>query len=114
MDQNERLMQEAFDDEWEELWIVIMSTKGRYELSKLQARLLQEAFNQGLRAVNFDSFTIPVSFIAEFYREKRWKKGQMALPQKATEEAHVPMSPEKFAKFKEEVYRKIGKPMPKK
>jgi len=115
MSVNEASMPEMLnDDDYEELWIVILTSKGRYDLSKNQARLVQEALARGERgAIVFETFAISIPYITEFYRESRFLKKAKALPERATEPEYKPMSPEKWKKFKEEVYRKIGKPIPK-
>ena len=115
MSVNEVSMPEASNDnDYEELWVVILTTKGRYELSKNQARLVQEALARGERgAIVFETFAISIPYITEFYRERRFLKDAKALPMRATEPEYKPMSPEKWKKFREEVYRKIGKPIPK-
>ena len=102
------------EDDYEEVWVVILNTKGKYKLSKKQGRLVREAMARGERgAIVFESFAIPIPYIAEFYRESRFLKEAKRLPERATEAPIKPMSPEKWEKFKKEVYRKIGKPIPK-
>lgn len=115
MSANEALMPEILnDDDYEELWVVILTSKGRYYLSKNQARLVQEALAKGERgAIVFETFAISIPYITEFYRERRFLKDAKALPMRATEPEYKPMSPEKWKKFREEVYKNIGKPMPK-
>lgn len=115
MDQNEELTQGTFnDDDYEEEWTCILNTKGRYTLSKNQARLVLEAMAHGERGtIVFQTFVIPVAYVAEFYREKRFLKNAKQLPSKASEPEYVPMSPEKLAEWRKKVYEKIGKPMPK-
>jgi len=101
------------DEKYEEEWEVIMSTGGKYTLSKAQARALMNAMAQKEKVIIFQSFTIPVSFVAEFYRTKRYLKGAKALPATATEAEFKPIDPEKLQKMKEDLYRKLGKKMPK-
>ena len=101
------------EDDYEEIWIVILNTKGEYRLSKNQGHLVREAMARGERgAIVFETFAIPIPYVAEFYRQRRFLKNTKALPERATEAPHKPMSPEKWKKFKEKVYRKIGKPIP--
>lgn len=111
MTSNEESTHETLnDDDVEEEWIVVITTKGRYSLSKNQARIVQEAMARGERgAIVFETFVISIPYIAEFYREKHFLKNTKQLPERAKEAPYVPMSPEKLAKFKEEVYRKLGK-----
>lgn len=115
MTPNQGLMQEAsnlVDDEFEEEWIVLMSTKGEYVLSKVQARILQQAIGVGNRGiVMFKTFSIPIPFIAEFYQKRRFLKNVKQLPARASEPEYKPMDPEKFEAWKKEVYKKIGKPI---
>ncbi len=115
MSVNEVSMPEASNDnDYEELWVVILTTKGRYELSKNQARLVQEALARGERgAIVFETFAISIPYITEFYRESRFLKNAKQLPERATETPHKPISPEKWKELMEQVYRKCGKPMPK-
>lgn len=115
MSANEASMPEMLNDnDYEELWVVIITTKGRYELSKNQARLVQEALARGERgAIVFETFAISIPYITEFYRESRFLKNAKRLPERATEAPHKPISPEKWKKLMEQVYRKCGKPMPK-
>lgn len=98
------------DDNYEELWVCILNTKGRYELSKNQARIVAQAMATGERgSIMFETFAIPLAYVAEFYREKKWLKGVKALPAKATEEEYIPMDPVKWEKMKQDLYRKLGK-----
>jgi len=97
------------DDDYEELWIVILNTKGRYELSKNQARLVQEAIAHGERgAIMFKTFAIPIPYVAEFYLEKRFLKGAKQLPARASEQPYKPIPKEEWERIKKEVYDKIG------
>ena len=115
MSVNEVSMPEMLNDnDYEELWVVIITTKGRYELSKNQARLVQEAMAGGERgAIVFETFTISIPYITEFYRESRFLKQARALPARATEAPYAPVSPEKYREFREKVGKIFGKPMPK-
>lgn len=102
------------DDKYEEEWeVIIADTKAKYTLSKNQARLVQEAFARKDKAVVFETFIIALPFVAEFYRVKRFLKGAKLLTDRATEEPYKPMDPEKWQKMKEDLYRKLGKKMPK-
>lgn len=96
------------DDDYEEVWVVILSTKGRYELTKNQGRLVREAMARGERgAVVFETFAIPIPFIAEFYREKRFLKGAKQLPARASEKPYQPIPKEKWEKIKKEIHSKL-------
>jgi len=96
------------EDDYEEIWVVILNTKGRYELTKNQGRLVREAMARGERgAIVFETFAIPIPYVAEFYREKRFLKGAKQLPARASERPYKPIPKEKWEKFKKEMYRKI-------
>ena len=112
---HETLNNSAFnDDDYEEIWVVIMSTKGEYELSKNQARIVQESLARGERgAIVFKSFAIPIPYIAEFYRKNRFLKNAKQLPERATEAPYEPVSPEKYKDFREKVGKIFNKPIPK-
>ena len=117
METNRRLMQEVYsqdDEKFEEEWRVLMNTKGVYTLSKVQARILQQSIATGNRGiVLFETFSISIPYIAEFHRVRRFLKNAKQLPATASESEYKPIDPKKFAKWRKEVYRKIGKPMPK-
>ena len=101
------------DEKYEEEWKVITSTKGEYQLSKIQARIVMQAIARKEKAVVFKTFTILIPFIAEFYRVRRFLKDAVQLTERASEVEYKPIDPVKFAKWKKEIYKKIGK-MPKK
>jgi len=117
MTASEELMPEAFDAEdekYEEEWKVIMNTKGEYILSKVQARVLQQAMAIGNRGViMFKTFSISIPYVAEFYRVRRYLKDAKQLPERASEAEYKPIDPKVFAKYKKEAYAKIGKRVPK-
>ena len=98
------------DEKYEEEWKIVMNTKGEYMLSKVQARILQQAIATGNRGIiMFKTFSIPIPYIAEFYRTKRYLKDAKQLTARASELPYKPMPKEKWEKFMKEVYRKIGK-----
>lgn len=102
------------DDDYEEIWVVILNTKGEYKLSKNQGRLVREAMARGERgAIVFETFAISIPYIAEFYRESRFLKKSKQLPARATEALHKPILAERMQEIRKQVYQKIGKPMPK-
>ena len=106
-------MQEVFNDGFEEEWKIILNTKGSYTLNRIQAKILQEEIAKGNRGIiAFQTFSISIPYIAEFYRVRRFKKGQRALPARATEKPYKPMSKEQWDKFSKRVYKKFGNPMP--
>lgn len=111
MSVNEELMQEIYsDDKYEELWIVVMNTKGRYELSKNQARLVQEALARGERgAIVFETFAISIPYIAEFFREKKFLKDQFSLSAQTQEKPYEPIADDKWAEIKKKIYKNIGR-----
>jgi len=97
------------DKEWEEEWKVILHTKGEYVLSKMQAIIIKQAMVEGKRHVMFETYAVPINYIVEFYRVKRFKKNTYALPATATEEEYKPISPERYEKIRKEIYAKLGK-----
>ena len=102
-------------DKYEEEWRVIINTKGEYTLSGRQARILQREIASGNRGiVMFETFSISIPYIAEFYRVRRFLKGAFQLPARASEEPYKPIPPEKWKKIKKEAYRKIGRKYDKK
>jgi hypothetical protein len=106
------LTQEILDDdhEFEEEWIVRVNTGGKYILSKLQAKILQqEIFNGNRGIIMFKTFSISIPYIAEFYREKRFLKDTYQLPSSAVETEYVPIPPEKWEAIRKRAYSKIGK-----
>ena len=116
MTQNEALTQEAFEDEkFDEEWKVVINTGGEYVLSKMQARILQQAVATGNRGViMFNSFAISIPYIAEFYRVRRFLKGAKQLPARASELPYKPIPREKFEAFMKMCYQKLGKKYEKK
>jgi hypothetical protein len=115
---NEGLITDTWDSpeeqKYEEEWLVVTNNGGEYTLSKVQAWALRQEIASGNRGiVMFQTFAISIPYIVEFYRVKRFLKDAKQLPERATEEPYRPMSPEKWKKFREEVYRKVGKPIPK-
>lgn len=112
MSQNEELTSHILneeEDKYEEEWEVIMTTKGKYTLSKVQALGLKQAISQSRGVVIFQTFAIGIPYIVEFYRVKRFLKDTYKLPKRATEEEYKPIDPEKWQKMKRELYRKLGK-----
>ena len=102
------------DGKYNEEWRVVMNTGGKYILSKIQARILQQAIATGNRGiVMFNTFSIPIPYIAEFFRVKRFLVGAKLLPSRASEPEYKPIDPKKFEEWKKEIYRKIGRSMPK-
>jgi hypothetical protein len=101
------------EDKFEEEWLVIMNTKGKYTLSKIQAQILAQAIAKGSRGIiMFKTFSIPIPYIAEFYQVRRFLKDALQLPAKAQEKEYVPISDERFAEIKKNAYEKIGKEIP--
>ena len=98
------------DDRYEEEWAVVMSTKGQYSLNKLQALGLKQEIANGNRGIIlFQTFSISIPFIAEFYRVRRFLKGTYQLPATASEKSYEPISKEKWEEFKKKAYQSIGK-----
>lgn len=113
MTESEALTQEIFDPEdekYEEEWKVIVNTDGEYVLSKMQARVLQQAIANGDRGiVLFKTFAISIPYITEFFRVRRFLKGAVQLPERATEELYKPIPPERWEEIKKRAYQSIGK-----
>lgn len=79
---------ETFDDGWDEEWLVVLNTGGKYTLSKRQAWVIQEAIASGNRGIiMFKTFSVSMPYVAEFYRVRRFRTDQESLPERATEEA---------------------------
>ena len=91
----------------EEEWKVILQSKGEYTLSKNQAIYLKEAIARNKRQVMFETFMIPIPYIVEFYRVRTFLKGAKQLPAEAYEKPYKPIPPDKWEKFKQEIYGKI-------
>lgn len=88
MDQNGELTQEMLneEDKYEEEWLVKLNTGGEYTLSKGQAGVIQGAIVRGERGiVMFETFSISLPYVAEFYRVRRFLKDALQLPAKASE-----------------------------
>lgn len=113
MSAREASMQETLnEDDYEELWTVVTISKREYPLSKNQARLVQEAMARGDRgAIVFQTFTIPIPYVTDFYRERRFLKNTKALPEQTREAEYKRMSEEKWKKYREDIYKILGKPM---
>jgi len=115
MSPNEELISQIFpnneeENKYEEEWEVVLNTGGKYTLSKLQAWGLRHAISQGERGiVMYQSFSISIPYIAEFYRIRRFLKDTRQLPKTASEKPFKPVSPKKWEKIREEIYGKIGK-----
>jgi len=98
------------DDGYDEEWTVVMNTKGKYSLSKLQAIILKQAIATGNRGtIMFQTFAIAIPYIVEFYRVKRFLKDALQLPAQTKEQEYKPMDPKVFEKYKKEIYEKLGK-----
>ena len=106
----EQLVSGKSDDErYDEEWTIVLSSKNKYILSKSQAIILKQEIATGNRAtVMFETFAIPIPYVVEFYRSRRFLKDTHQLPETAHEKPYKPIPPEKWAKFKKEIYEKIG------
>ena len=103
-------MPEMSDDNYQEEWKVVLSSKGEYTLSKYQALVLKQEIAKGNRAtVMFDTFAIAIPYVVEFYRVKKFLEGEFQLPATASEKPYIPIPDEKWEEIKKEVYEKIGK-----
>jgi len=105
-----RLMPEGSnEDNFEEIWSVVLSNGGKYELSKNQALIVKQAIMSKKKVVMFNTFAIAIPYIVEFYRERRFLRGAKQLPSRATERPFKPIDPKRWTRIKEEIYKKIGK-----
>ncbi len=105
-----RWMPEELNNDYEEEWRVVLSSKGDYTLSKNQAFVLRQEIASGNRGtIMFDSFAIAIPYVVEFYRVRRFLKGAKQLPARAQEKPYKPIDKEKWEKFKREIYEKIGR-----
>ena len=96
------------DDRYDEEWKVILNSRGQYTLSKNQAMVLKQGIATGNRGtIMFETFAIPIPYIVEFYRVRRFLKGSYQLSSRATEKEFKPISAEKFAEWKKKIYEKI-------
>ena len=113
MIQNQELTPGTFDSEddiYEEEWLVVMNTNGEYTLSKVQARILQQAIAQGNRGIiMFRTFAISIPYIAEFYMVSRFLKDAKQLPARCEELPFEPIPDDKWEEIKKKMYGKIGK-----
>lgn len=84
MNQNEESMQEEL---FEEEWVLKTNSKEEYRLSKKQAWMIQEAIASGNRGiVMFDTFSISIPYIVDFYRLKRFVKESRQLTSQQQEQ----------------------------
>ena len=74
------------ESDWQEEWKVVLNNGSEYPLGKEQAWVIQEAIASGNRGVvMFKTFSISIPYIVEFFRVRRFKEDQFALPERATE-----------------------------
>lgn len=84
MNQNGESMQEEL---YEEEWVLKTNSKEEYRLSKKQAWMIQEAIASGNRGiVMFDTFSISIPYIVDFYRLKRFVKESRQLTSQQQEQ----------------------------
>ena len=95
------------EDRYEEEWKVVLVNKAEYSLSKEGAMWLRESMIRGEKRVMFDSFTIPIAYIVEFFRVRRFLKEEYQLPERASEKPYIPVSPDKWEEIKKKTYEKI-------
>ncbi len=103
------MLNDPEEDKYDEQWKVIISSGGEYILSKMQALVLMQAMARREKVVVFKSFIISIPFVAEFYREKRFLRGAVQLPDRATEKPFEPIPEERWQEIKRQVYEKIGR-----
>ncbi len=98
------------ESRWDEEWVVILNDKGQYELSKMQALIVREAIATGSRGiVMFETFSISIPYIVEFYRQRRFLRDTKLLSERAVEKEYKSIDPKKWAEFKKKVYENLGK-----
>jgi hypothetical protein len=98
------------DDKYDEEWKVVLNNSAEYILSKMQAVvLLQEIANGNRGTIPFRTFVIPIPYIVEFYRTRKFLKGTKQLPARASDQPVEPISKERLAYFRKEIYRKLGR-----
>ena len=90
------LTQPISNDQYEEEWEVVLTSKGKYKLSKDQAAFLRKAMAMGEKIVAFESFTIVPAYVVEFYRVRRFMKDKYSLPEATREEPYIPMTKEQW------------------
>lgn len=96
--------------EEEEEWLVVMSNKSEYELSKSQAWALRQEIASGNRGViMFQTFSISIPYILEFYRVKKYLKNLITLPERLQEEPYQPIPDDRWNEIKKNIYKKIGR-----
>ena len=97
------------EDNYDEEWKVILSSKGEYILNKVQAVILKQAIATGQKAVIFKTFTIQIPYIVEFFLVSRFIKGTRQLPATASETEYQPIPEDKWEEFKKKIYEKLKK-----
>jgi len=100
---------ELMQDISKEKWIVKINTGNEYVLGGNQAKLLQDAIATGNRGIiMFQTFSISIPYIAEFYRESSSENNY--LPKTATEEPYkpTPEQKEKMEIAKTKLRKKMG------
>jgi len=97
------------DEAYDEEWLVVMNTKGQYTLNKYQALGLKQEIANGNRGIIlFQTFSIPIPYIAEFYRVKRFLKGALELPATAGEQPYEPIPADRWEEIKKNIANKLN------
>jgi len=96
------------EQKYEEDWYVSLSSKTEHHLSKLQALVLKQEIASGNRAtIMFETFAIPIPYLVDFYRLRRYKKREIGkgrqLSAKASEKPYKPIPKEKWDEFKKKL-----------
>lgn len=116
MTNTDQLTEGTLNDEenkFEEEWEAVLSSKNIYVLSKAQAQLVLQAMATGSRStIPFQTFVIPIPYLVDFHRVRRFLKETKQLPAQAQEKEYVPISEERMAEIRKEAYSKIGKRIP--
>jgi len=95
------------EDKYDEEWLVILQSGGEYSLSKKQAWILRQAIAENKRQVMFETFLIPIPYIVEFRRVRRFLKESFQLSERTEEEEYIPIPTEKWEKIRKETLDKI-------
>lgn len=113
MNQNVGSTPETLSDElFEEEWLIKLNTGGEYRLSKKQAWTIQEAIASGNRGIiMFKTFSIPMPYVAEFYRVKRFLKEERQITGKQTEQAWTEEDRQNAIKRMKEIREEFQKKM---
>ena len=95
------------DDNYDEIWTLVTSTGGKYEITKKQVSIIKEAMKRGSRIVVFENLVISIPYVTELFRVKRFLKKEKQLPEETENKDFKPVSLEKIEKLKRDLYKKL-------